>query len=265
MSEPALSSLLSHGDLTGEKFGPVIDAVLARLGERGRPLPDGVDPNRATKQYWMDALARAVETPEPIPEPAPTPAPAPEVEPTPAPPLQPMPEAERRTHRHKVVLVACGTILACAGVGGIVWGVTQLGGDSDNSRQGVGGSTASTPAQTSSASEQQDSPTPSSSSGDKVQAAQEPRIDISGTCVREGDRFTVKSSGFSGRYTVQIFDPAKRPYPLPLGNQGTANPDGTVNTTWPCEHKDLPGTYTVEITDGKTGKVARDTFQVDAV
>lgn len=255
LADSRLSTRISRDELTEENFGPVIDTVLARLADRSRELPPGTDPARATKQYWMDALARAAGTTGPGPA-SPT-----DPDPAPTPPAQPdrvhIPEAKPTNRRSpKVVLAVGGTALACVGVGIIIWGATQMGGGRENNGQGAGGPTSSSASQ---------APSTPAQPPNTVESPQAPFIDISGTCTRQGDQLAVKSSGFKGSYTVAFFGPDKKPYALDLGTQGTANPDGTVKTKWTCEHKDAPGLYSVEITDHTTGIVAKDTFQVDAV
>ncbi|WP_075735883.1 hypothetical protein [Streptomyces acidiscabies] len=94
-----------------------------------------------------------------------------------------------------------------------------------------------------------------------------PWVDVTGTCTAPGSRLQVASRGFTAGkpYTVSVTAPDGRPYDLSYGSSGTASAQGTLNTGWTCETRDVPGTYTITVTDSVTGVSARDTFQVARV
>jgi len=108
-----------------------------------------------------------------------------------------------------------------------------------------------------------------SSSTAGVLAADEPRVEVSGTCVGSDTQWQVKSSGFTpnGLYTVSVTYPDGTPYSLAgegdRGNQGVANKDGSLNTRWACYPPDPEGWYTMTVVDESTGRSAKTKFYVN--
>ncbi|WP_432081305.1 hypothetical protein [Streptomyces sp. WAC 04229] len=112
-------------------------------------------------------------------------------------------------------------------------------------------------------------PSSSASSSASTKAANDPWLEVTGTCVGRDKQWQVKSSGFTpyGTYTVNVTYPDGKPYPLggagDLGTQGHANGDGSLKTQWLCYAPDPEGTYTMTVRDEATGKSATAKFYVD--